>query len=40
MLPVHLKQRYQDSLVITSVKKVDGDLFALRDDLDKFLRQK
>ncbi|TRY68517.1 hypothetical protein TCAL_03267 [Tigriopus californicus] len=37
MLPVYIHHNIKSQVMRTKVARVDGDLFALRDDLKKFL---
>ena len=40
MLPVFVRIWPKDGLVVTKIKHADGDLFALRDDIDAFLKER
>nr|ADD38496.1 Probable 39S ribosomal protein L49, mitochondrial [Lepeophtheirus salmonis] len=40
MLPVYLERSFKNQIMTSKIRKVDGDLFALRDDLDAFLFEK
>jgi hypothetical protein len=40
MLPVYTNFRRSVMLLTTMIKRVDGNLFALRDDLDRMLMDK